>query len=80
VNGCFRIYDSLFEKKEGKTVEKKEKVEVTEPPKKEYKCKYFTYLLTLFLYGFYNIFFYPDTVIVTIWTLILLVCSNNVHM
>lgn len=31
------IYDSLFEKKEEKTVEKKAKVEITEPPKKDYK-------------------------------------------
>lgn len=66
----------MFERKAEETVEKKAKVEITEPPKKDYKRKYFTLLLSLFLYGFCNFFFYPETVIVTNFTLILLVCSN----
>lgn len=66
----------MFEKKEEKPVEKKAKVDITEPPKKDYKRKYFTLLLSLFLYGFCIFFFYPETVIVTILTLILLVCLN----
>jgi hypothetical protein len=40
LNGCFRVYDNLFGKKEEKKEEVKAKVEIREPPKKEYKRKY----------------------------------------
>jgi hypothetical protein len=40
IYGCFRVYDNLFGKKEVKKEEEKAKVEIREPPKKEYKRKY----------------------------------------
>ena len=40
MNGCCRVYDNLFGKKEEKKEEEKAKVEIREPPKKEYKRKY----------------------------------------
>jgi hypothetical protein len=40
VNGCFRVYDNLFGKKEEKKKEEKAKVEIREPPKEDYKRKY----------------------------------------
>lgn len=40
VNGCFRVFDNLFGKKEEKKEEEKAKVEIREPLKKEYKRKY----------------------------------------
>jgi hypothetical protein len=40
MNCCFRVYDNLFGKKEEKREEEKAKVEIREPPKKDYKRKY----------------------------------------
>lgn len=79
VNGCCRVYDSLFEKKEEETVEKKAKVAITEPPKKDYKRKYFTLLLSLFLYVFCILVLLYRNSNCHHLTLILLVCLN-VHM
>lgn len=50
-NVCFRIYESLFGKKEEKRVEEKVKVETKEePPKKEFKCKCVTHFSFLLFY------------------------------
>ena len=43
MNGCFRVYDNLFGKKEEKKEEETAKVEIREPPKKDYKRKYLGY-------------------------------------
>jgi hypothetical protein len=40
INGCFRVYDNLFGRKEEKKEEEKAKVEIREPSKKDYKRKY----------------------------------------
>jgi hypothetical protein len=65
--GCFRIFDSLFGKKEEKKVEKKAKAEITaEPPKEEYKCKYlYPIWFHYFINVFHLFFFYPVIVFVS---------------